>query len=294
MKHNLCRFSLKKLSPEQRNTILNDAGVERLMRKYNFINSVYNSKKKEWYQTAYMMILRTMDAGANKEVYFRLGEQIPFIWILRELQSITSIEALLLGGAGLLDICPDDDYINKLREQWQHLSKKYRLSSLHHSEWHFTKIRPINHPVLRLAQVAMLLHNREFLIDQILECQTVDDIVELFETEASEYWHSHFLVKKNLASIPKRLGREKSLLLGINLVVPLQFAYSFFIGQQHMRQRAFNILDAIPAENNRYIRAWKLQGVMPINAFESQAIIQIATEYCQKGRCEECFVTKNM
>lgn len=274
--------------------ILNGAGGERLMRKYRFIQGVYDQHKREWYQTAYTMILRTMDASENKDVYLQLSDAVPFRCILREITSLTSIEALLIGGSGLLELCPQDDYIAKLRAEWQHLSNKYQLTPLPRSAWKLSQIRPINHPILRLAQVAMLLHKKEFIIDQILECRSINDIVELFSVEASEYWHSHFFTTRNNLSIPKRLGREKSLLLGINLVVPLQFAYSFFIGKEHLRKVAFELLESIPAENNRYIRSWQMQGIHPKNAFESQAIIQIVTQYCFNNRCQECFVKQQL
>ena len=68
----------------------------------------------------------------------------------------------------------------------------------------------------------------------------------------------------------------------------MQIAYSENIGQQHLKQSAMSLLYAIPAEDNRYIRQWNHLGIFPKNALESQAIIQIITEYCNKGRCPEC------
>lgn len=293
MKQAVCHHTKIAALLEYRNQIFDEAGVERLHRKAKFITRIYEENKKEWYQTGYMIFMRSMDASDNKEVFLRLARFIPYNVIMREASSLLSIEALLIGGSGLLEICSDDKHIKQLKAQWAHLSHKYNLTALHPAEWTINKTRPHNHPILRLAQIAMTLHKREFLIDRILECVTPQDVVDLFSIEASEYWNSQiFTIRSQVSSTPKRLGKEKSFLLGINLVVQLQFAYSFLIGKSHLRDRAFALLEKIPAENNRYIRSWQQLGVEPVNAFESQAIIQIVTEYCQKGRCNECFLTK--
>lgn len=52
--------------------------------------------------------------------------------------------------------------------------------------------------------------------------------------------------------------------------------------------RAFALLEAIPAEENRFMRRWRLYDLHPANAFQSQALLQLATEYCDRRRCAEC------
>ena len=76
--------------------------------------------------------------------------------------------------------------------------------------------------------------------------------------------------------------------MGINLVVPIQIAYADNIGKGSLRERATTLLGTLPAENNRYTRRWIQEGLFLQNAKESQAVIQIVTEYCQKDRCNEC------
>ena len=134
----------------------------------------------------------------------------------------------------------------------------------------------------------MLLHSREFIVNHITACRTAKDVEELFCVEASEYWKSHFIPAQDSKDVPKRIGKAKSHILGINLVVPIQIAYSDNIGQHTLKASAVELLKAIPAEDNRYIRQWQMLGIEPNNALESQAIIQIITEYCNKGRCKEC------
>ena len=159
---------------------------------------------------------------------------------------------------------------------------------MRYSEWNMSKVRPYNHPVLRLAQLSTLLHSKEFIVNRIISCQTTEDVENLFCVEASEYWKSHFVPAKESIDVSKRIGKEKSHILGINLVVPIQIAYADNIGKGSLRERATTLLGTLPAENNRYTRRWIQEGLFLQNAKESQAVIQIVTEYCQKDRCNEC------
>ena len=229
-----------------------------------------------------------MDIGANKAAYQRLAQVIPYRILLREVSSPHAVESLLLGGSGLLSLYPDDEYTLAIKEEWNHLACKYELSPMRLTDWNLARVRPYNHPVLRLAQLATLLHSKEFLVNRIVACRTPEDVVDLFSVEAAEYWNDHFIPAVESRNIPKRLGKEKALILGINLVVPIQIAYSYNIGKSELREYAEELLHAIPAENNRYTNQWQTAGVPLENAMASQAVIQIVTEYCQKERCAEC------
>ena len=42
------------------------------------------------------------------------------------------------------------------------------------------------------------------------------------------------------------------------------------------------------------MRLWAAAGAAPRNAFESQALLQLATEYCAAERCAECPVGRRI
>lgn len=283
-----CRKIISTASAESLSAMFESVALQRLARKHNDIVTIYNRVYKDWNQTCYQILFKMMDVGANKQAYLELSEAVPYRCILREVTSLHSIEAMLLGGSGLLTLYPEDEYIANLKDEWNHLARKYNLFPMRCKSWDLSQTRPYNHPVLRLAQLAQLLHSKEFLVNRIVNCRTADDVVELFSVEASEYWKDHFVPATQSRGIPKRIGKSKSLILGINLVVPMQIAYSENIGQHNLKSSAMTLLRGIEAEDNRYIRKWQQIGLEPANALQSQAIIQIETEYCQKSRCAEC------
>ena len=283
-----CRNIILDTDSQQLYALFYRIAKERLERKHNDILKIYETSLKDWNQTCYQILLKMMDIGTNKAAYQRLAQVVPYRILLREVTLPHAVESLLLGGSGLLSLYPDDEYTLALKEEWNHLACKYELSPMRLTDWNLTRERPYNHPVLRLAQLATLLHSKEFLVNRIIACRTPEDVVELFSVEAAEYWNDHFLPAIEGRNIPKRLGKEKALILGINLVVPIQIAYSYNIGRFELRDNAEQLLHLIPAENNRYTNTWQSAGVKLENAMASQAVIQIVTEYCQKDRCEEC------
>ena len=110
----------------------------------------------------------------------------------------------------------------------------------------------------------------------------------MFAVEASDYWTNHSLPARLSGSSVKRLGRGKTDLIAINLIVPFQFFYSARMDREELRGRAIDLLENIRAEDNSIIRGWRNAGVPVCSAFDSQALLQLYNEYCKSGRCDEC------
>ena len=66
----------------------------------------------------------------------------------------------------------------------------------------------------------------------------------------------------------------------------------FAYGRYHMKEmlcdRAFDFLEKLKAENNHITRMWKSCGLDVMNAGDSQALIQLKKEYCDKKDCLRC------
>ena len=115
-------------------------------------------------------------------------------------------------------------------------------------------------------------------MERAMSCRTEEDIRRLFCIEASDYWRTHHIPGIASDEHPKRLGAFKA-----NIT-----------GRETLRDSALTLLERLPAEDNRYMRNWRNTGVMIRNAFESQALLQLATEYCPAKRCTECPVGRRI
>ncbi len=293
--HFACGGFLHSLGALHRSEIYNRLGFDRLARKNRDITSFYRQCNENWPQTFYVMLLRTMGGMDNKEAFTELASRVPYAAILRERLSPQNIEAMLIGASGLLELYPHDEYILNLKRDYEYLSAKYSIQTMEAADWKLKRIYPNNHPVLRLSQITTFLTHTQNIMDRLLECRTSDDVQQLFGCEARPYWHTHYTpADDNKRSVSKRIGRTKSDLLAINLVVQMQFAYSEYTGNERLRSRALSLLEDLPAEKNSIISQWNSYGALARSAFDSQALLQLSFEYCRERRCEECPVGKRI
>ena len=261
---------------------------ERMEQKFRTIKTIHDAAGSNWNMTFFVMFMRTLGDASNREAFMRVAWKAGCNAVLNERSSEMAVEALLLGASGLLEAYPADDYTRRLAAEFTHLSHKYTIEPMSAGEWNLRRINPRNHPVLRLAQAAAFFTENELALSRTLECRTADDVAQLFGAEASEYWATHFTPGSESDESPKRIGQMKASLVGINLVAPMQFAYGRVMENEQMRGRALELLESIAPEDNRYMRRWAAYGAVPATAYDSQALLQLSTSYCDRQRCEEC------
>lgn len=268
---------------------------ERLERKMKLVEELFMESGENWNQTFYLLYFRTLGDSQNQEAYLELARRVPYKVVLRERLTPHGVEAMFFGASGLLDLYPHDNYTSLLRREFDHLQAKYGIEPMRVKDWSLREIRPANHPTLRLAQAAAFFRQDDFVFDRMLACHNEEDIEQLFCIEADNYWRDHYVpaVKQENAR-PKRLGVFKAHILGINLVAMLQFAYGSYTGKKRLRDGAMSLLETLPAEDNRYIRAWQNRGLRPRDSFETQALLQLSTAHCLKKNCANCPVGRRI
>jgi hypothetical protein len=89
-------------------------------------------------------------------------------------------------------------------------------------------------------------------------------------------------------SVTKTIGKESAKIIIINTIAPFYFIYGKKLGLTQYEDMALQILEEIDAEDNSIIKDWKQQGIKPKSAFESQALLHLKNEYCDKKRCLDC------
>ena len=279
-----CGGYLAGLGSLQRSEICTALLFSRLERKMRMVDALREEASENWNQTFYLLYFRTLGDRRNQEAYLSLARRVPY----------KAVEAMFFGASGLLTLYPHDAYTLDLARDFEYLAAKYDIEPLDAGVWELDEIRPANHPVLRLAQAAEFFIQDEFVMERAMSCRTEEDIRRLFCIEASAYWRTHHIPGIASDEHPKRLGAFKANIIGINLVSVLQFAYGSVTGRETLRDSALTLLERLPAEDNRYMRNWRNTGVSIRNAFESQALLQLATEYCPAKRCTECPVGRRI
>ena len=86
----------------------------------------------------------------------------------------------------------------------------------------------------------------------------------------------------------KTLREESVSSLLINTFIPALYAYGFHRFHTEYCDRALQFLSGIKAENNYIIRMWKDVGLNVETASDSQALIQLRKQYCERKDCLRC------
>ncbi len=284
-----CGKYLYHLNPLYRQQIYQDLETERLRDKYLKLRELYNYTNQDWNQVFLVWFLRYLSDKRNRDNYMELGLKINYNTILRERSSLRNLEALLVATSGLIDTLPRDSFTTQFRKDVEYMTHKYQIRPIPKESWDRRGMTPSKEPIIRLLQVANLLYNNDIIFNKLISCRTRDDIFGLFNVNASPEWMRYFG-----GSQERRIGVEKCDLVGINFVVPMLYAFGHYTSNQEMCDVARELNETLPAESNTIITGWKKQGLTPIVAYETQALIQLYTVYCKATRCEECPLYRHM
>lgn len=269
-------------------TWINRLLVQRFQRKTKQVFDSYIENQKSWEETFYQFIAKNFGFKVNALPFEILAKSLPYKFIAKQKDDLSQIEALLFGQAGFLKLNCDDDYFLKLKRDYEFFSKKYNLKPLKMHLWKFLRLRPVNFPTVRIAQLAALLHKNVNMFSKILEAKNIKQIFDYFDVKVSDYWLYHYKFCKTSKKSYKKLGKISINGFLINSIAVFLFAYGQNQRNEEYKEKAFDLLENIPSEKNNIIDKWKTTVIKPQNAFDTQALIELYNQYCKKGRCLDC------
>jgi hypothetical protein len=204
--------------------------------------------------------------------------------------NLFQIEALLFGQSGLLDEIfeTNDEYVQQLQNEALFLRKKYSLTPMNGHVWKMLRLRPINFPTVRIAQLAALIHQSSKLFSKIVSNQDIAYLMSLFQCEPSLYWKTHYSFYHSSESTRKVLGDKTIQLIIINTLVPFLFLYGRHKDMPSLQDSALELLEKLPAEQNHVIKEWGQLNIAAHSSFESQALIHLKKHYCDTKKCLHC------
>ncbi len=262
---------------------------ERLERKSNPIFDLLKQTNNDWEAVLFCLLAKNFGLNTNGEIFLKIAESIPFSIIRKESLEVENLEALLLGTAGLLDLEKEDAYFKDLKFRYFYLLHKYQIEKKLVEPVQFFKHRPDNFPTIRLSQLANLYHNQQNLFSTISTSSSVQSIDEIFKISVSNYWQDHYQFDKESPKKKKRLSKSFIDLIIINTIIPLQFAFGKSQGKE-ISEDLIQLLNKVASEDNAILDKFSSFGIKSKNAFESQSLLQLKNEYCNKSRCLQCAI----
>jgi hypothetical protein len=151
-------------------------------------------------------------------------------------------------------------------------------------------MRPGNFPTIRLAQLAALIQNSAHLFSRVLEIEKVSEIKNLFDVTANDYWHYHYRLDESSSFKKKNIGRDMINNVIINTIVPILFAYGLYHKEEKYKNKAILWLEDLQAEDNAITKGFDNLKLSNKSAFDSQAFIELKTQYCDHKYCLQCAI----
>ena len=246
--------------------------AERMCQRAQKVQERVDRLNGDWEQATFVTLCRNFGFGLNGDTFERWAMMIPLQGVAKHRDNLFQIEAIFLGMAGLIDDAAQvrgDEMAGKWKREFTFLSHKFQLSEpMKSSDWKFLRTRPKNFPHIRILQIAELYHSGKAQMSALTEAK---DIKELHR----------------ILGIGGTSANSRNLLI-INTIVPLLYAYGTHRADNKLIQKAIALLEELPAEDNYILRQWKACGLNVTTAADSQALIQLKREYCDRKDCLRC------
>lgn len=283
-----CYRIIPSLPPFTAHSWMTALQMERFEQKATLLNERLKRCQGNWEDAFFITLARNFGFGLNGDAFETWAHRLPFRAVDKHRNDLFQIEAIFFGQAGILEDSDGDGYYLRLKKEYTYLQHKFGLIPMDASLWRFLRLRPANFPHIRIAQLACLYHRAYGLLSRIMETETLQGVRDILKGGTSEYWLTHYTFGGSSPSRPKTLNNTSLDLLIINTVVTFLYAYGLHKGNRVLCARAGSFLEELKAENNYITRMWEQCGMKASNAADSQALIQLKKEYCDKKKCLYC------
>ena len=277
-----CADHLASVPEEERRMWLSCLSRSRLSRKVSAVRQLLERSEGDWAQTLYALFLRALGFGLNGDAMERLAFALPLHLLLKHRDQLPQVEALLLGSAGLLDYLPDEALREERQREYAFLAHKYGLTPLPQGTFRRARTRPTGLPEYRLLQLATLIVQAPLWGSTFPEMPSMEALMTLLRHPLPAYYCGGKWRGSGM------LSEEAVAHIAINVLVPYREAW-----RAHYQRVGEPVgeelrLDKLPAETNHVTRLFAEAGLTARSAQESQALLQLHTDYCTPQRCHRC------
>ncbi|MGG8497057.1 DUF2851 family protein [Tenacibaculum sp. TC6] len=262
---------------------------ERLEHKSLLIQDLLVATQNDYEAVLFMLLAKNFGLKVNSEVFFKLANSFSFSVIRKLRFDEFQLSALLFGQAGFLEEGEGDKYYLQLKKEYEYLQHKFRLKAIHKKQFQFFRMRPANFPTIRIAQMVALLHKHASLFAKVIETTTLQGFYELLSVEVNDYWKCHYTFETESKKSSKKITTSFIDLLVINTIIPMKFVYfknKGRIDEEHI----VGLIEQIKPEKNTIISKFSAISVKSKNALDTQALLELKNNYCEKNKCMKCAI----
>ncbi|MCX6270001.1 MAG: DUF2851 family protein [Bacteroidetes bacterium] len=285
-----CERSLTGVHPGRWQPWLYHLATERIGRRSLWIDRLFTSNNGHAELTLYHCLGTGFGQKINTTPFEWLVKSVDVKTVMRLQDDLLQLEALFFGQAGFLEGSFSENYPLELKEQYSFLQRKFDLRPLLPHVWKFLRMRPSGFPTLRIAHWAVFVHHHIDKLNQIPRIEKGIDLLPYFEQETSAYWQNHYHFERKSTGSVKRLGMDSVLAIILNSILPFLYVKAVRMGDKAAASRAVTMMESFQAEDNAVVRGWINAGVPCHTALESQALLELKNQYCDRKNCLHCSI----
>jgi hypothetical protein len=267
--------------------------IERLENKTELILEHLKKSNNDWESVLFKMLAKNFGLKVNGDAFLSLANSVDFS-VIRKLQSnIKQLEALFFGQANLLNETIEDAYYKNLQYEYNYLKQKFKLNNDGVLPFQYFRLRPINFPTIRIAQLVMIYGSQQNLFSKLIGLNKLKDFYSIFSNHTTEFWQSHYTFSRSSKPMKKSISKSFIDLLLINTIIPLQYCYQKQNGIDN-HEDILKLIQEIKSEKNGIVDKFQSLKPVSISAMESQALLQLKNLYCDKNKCLQCVIGNNI
>ena len=285
------------MSLDRTKQVLADMGMIRFEKKVKRFGAEHYFS--DFDQLLYLGFFEALGYSKNKYQMLQIALNIPF----RELKqcydkgmSKDQFIAILICSSGLIDHLPST-FSNDLKIKWLTLFQKQKyINESSDIKWKLFRIRPVNHPVVRVLQIVDLLYDS-------LESSFFHQILKLFSfpsnnfklSEFKKKLYSYFQTENDYINQRYKLGKTRIDTILINIILPLTILYAREKHYAKLEDAANTIYQNYPGLPANYLTQYMAKflnedqkQLIRTKAIYQQGLLNIYYENCQYHSCEDC------
>ncbi|MDX5326460.1 MAG: DUF2851 family protein, partial [Bacteroidota bacterium] len=185
---------------------------------------------------------------------------------------------------------PADEYQRTLKREFDHLRVKYSLTPMEPVQWKTFRLRPGSLPILRIVQLVTLVEGIGSWSVFFNERPVLNELRAIFKRPMPSYFCEHHAFGKKSKIQRKAIGDQMITTIIVNGLVPMILFSSFRLGDQSLKEYAYELLEGMEPERNSITREFTKMGDEPVNAMESQGMIHLKRTYCDHRKCLFCAI----
>ncbi len=307
-----CCAPLRGLPAERLGELLRQAAFLRLQAKAAHLQA--RARQAGWEQALWEGLFRALGYKQNLWPMQRLGELRPRLCPEGSKPAVCSLQARLLGVAGLL---PEeltraqaraDTYLRRLWDCWWREREAFQDCALPRTLWKLSGLRPANQPQRRLALAAHWLTDARLPARLEKWCAgsassvgcavSTSTLFEILQVPTDEFWSRHWTLRSEPSDRPRPLlGATRVTDLAINVILPWLWSRAVEGKNQSLRQELERRYFCWPsAQDNAVLRLarQRLLGGASVRAVRGaamqQGLLQIVRDFCEHSNalCAEC------